>query len=80
VEVQQRELFLEELRNLGTVATDDAVAPLHQLSTEQVDAMLEKFDTSSLQKDALRDIIDASLSTFLLHVESRVASSQGLGE
>jgi hypothetical protein len=42
--------------------------------------MLEKFDTSSLQKDALRDIIDASLSTFLLHVESRVASSQGLGE
>ena len=62
------------------MATDDAVAPLHQLSTEQVDAMLEKFDTSSLQKDALRDIIDASLSTFLLHVESRVASSQGLGE
>ena len=80
VEVQQRELFLTELRALGDpdASVEDTAA--HHLSPEEVETLVEKFDTSSMQKDTLKDIIDASLSTFLLHVESRVASSQGLGE
>lgn len=76
VEVQQRALFLQELQNLGGKASSAS----HQLSKQEVDLMLERFAVSSLKRDTLRDIIDASLSTFLLHVESRVASSQGLGE
>lgn len=78
VEVQQRDIFLQELRSLGDAVSD--TSPKHHLNTKALDALLEKFDTSSMQKDTLRNIIDASLSTFLLHVESRVASSQGLGK
>lgn len=76
MEVQQRALFLEELKNLGGKATGAS----HQLGAREVDLLLQRFGSSTLKEDTLRDIIDASLSTFLLHVESRVASSQGLGK
>jgi hypothetical protein len=81
VEVQQRALFLAELKSLGSCSGSVGAPPAsHQLSTREVDSLLEKFEDSSMRKDTLSGIIDASLSTFLLHVESRVASSQGLGE
>ena len=74
VEVQQRALFLQELHSLGGVASAS-----HHLSTQEVDRALQNFEASTLKKETLCDIIDASIATFLLHVESRVASSQGLG-
>ena len=76
MEVQQRQLFLEELQNIGNATSTKP----HYLNPSEIDEKLQEFESSTLTAKKLKDIIDASLSTFLLHVESRVASSQGLGE
>lgn len=69
-------MFLQELASLDSPGQSSP----HRLDTPEMELLLRRYEDSSMKKDTLSGIIDASLSTFLLHVESRVASSQGLGE
>lgn len=62
-EVVQRNILLDHLNQ----------------SVETNSNALKRFETSGMSKDDLRLVVDAGMITFLLHVESRIASSVGQG-
>lgn len=65
-EVVQREKMLHELRS-------------GQLKLPVADAMLKNYLDAGISEKTTRLLVDSVLSTFLLHVEGRIASSRGKG-
>jgi hypothetical protein len=66
-EVKQREIFLKSLENA-------AASPPSLNNTS-----IQRFHNSGMTISQLQQVVDAGMMTFLLHVESRIASSLGQG-
>jgi TPP-dependent pyruvate/acetoin dehydrogenase alpha subunit len=66
-EVKQREIFLRSLEDAAST------------SSPKSKVNLQRFHDSGMTKNQLEQVVDAGMMTFLLHVESRIASSLGQG-
>ena len=65
VEVIQRNKFISTIQlGVNTINVSDVNA---------------KYTSSGISKEVLLDVITAGITTFLLHVEARIASSLGVG-
>ena len=68
-EVKQREIFLKSLEEAAAASN----------SLKKPNASLQRFHDSGMTVSQLEQVVEAGMMTFLLHVESRIASSLGQG-